>query len=113
MAAYKHLQGHYATPAEHREPCRLNPFVYHLITDTGFDPFAFKAMRTDDAIKSFSSSYKVVLDYVSKGGELRKPIEPDMRIENPSGVTHKKGRIPVEDAQSIIKTMRESLNLEK
>lgn len=108
MAAYKHLQGYYAKPVERREPCYLNPFVYHLIGQDSFDSFAFKQMKTDDAVKYFSTSYKVVLDYVTNGGELRKPVMQDMRLSNPSGVIHK-GRSSKETASREIAAIRQLL----
>jgi len=108
MAAYKHLLGYYATPLEHREPCRLNPFVYHLISQDSFDSFAFKAMKTDDAVKYFSSSYKVVLDYAATGGELSKPVMQDRRLSNPSGTVHG-ARSSKETASKHIAAIRELL----
>jgi hypothetical protein len=112
MAAYKHLQGYYATPVERREPCYLNPFVYHLISQDSFDSFSFKAMKTDDAVEYFSSTYKVVLDYASKGGELRKPVQQDMRIDNPSGTTHQR-KTSKESAHERIKALRAGLRGEQ
>jgi hypothetical protein len=108
MKAYKHLLGYYATPREHREPCRLNPLVYHMISLDSFDSFYFKDMKTEDSVKYFSTNYKAVLDYLSAGGELRKPIQQDMRIDNPSGDNYK-GRSSQETARRHLEAMRKKL----
>jgi hypothetical protein len=108
MSAYKHLLGYYALPRESRDPCRLNPFVYHMISQDSFDSFYFKDMKTEDVVKYFSSSYKVVLGYAAAGGELRKPIQQDMRIDNPSGDNYK-GRSSQETARRHLEAMRKKL----
>lgn len=87
MKAYKQLQGHYAKPIEHREPCDLNRLVYHTISQVDFDVVAFKEMRTEDAIKYFSDHYQETLKHALAGGEIKEPIKRAHRIENPSGVT--------------------------
>jgi len=87
MKAYKQLQGHYAKPIEHREPCDLNRLVYHTISQVDFDVMAFKVMRTKDAVEYFSDHYQETLKHALAGGEIKEPIKRAHRIENPSGIT--------------------------
>jgi len=87
MKAYKQLQGHYAKPIEHREPCDLNRLVYHTISQVDFDVMAFKVMRTKNAVEYFSDHYQETLKHALAGGEIKVPIKPKKRIANPSGVT--------------------------
>jgi hypothetical protein len=108
MDAYKHLIGYYAMPLQNRDVCDLNPIIYHLVSDQGFDVFAFKEMSGEKAVKYFSKHYRSVLKYLVAGGEMRKPVQVDMRIDNPSGVTHK-GRVSKEAAKKNIEAMRQML----
>ncbi len=87
MKAYKQLQGHYAKPIEHREPCDLNRLVYHTISQVDFDVMGFKVMRTKDAVEYFSDHYQETLKHALAGGEIKEPIKRAHRIENPSGIT--------------------------
>jgi hypothetical protein len=88
MSAYNHLLSHYCKPIENREPCDLDPVVYHMINQSAFDVYNFRRMKTDDAVKYFSDHHRSALNYIGSGGELKKPIKPELRIENPSGVSH-------------------------
>ena len=108
MEAYKHLLGYYAMPTQSRDVCQLNPIVYHLVSDPSFDVFAFKDMAGEKAVKYFSKHYRSVLKYLVAGGEMRKPVSVDMRIDNPSGVTHR-GRSSKETAKKNIAAMRQLL----
>jgi hypothetical protein len=95
MTAYKHLLGYYALPVEHREPCNLDPLVYHMVSQVDFDVFTFKQLPVKPDYGSkitsfdyFSEHYQEVLKYALAGGVIKKPIVPDKRIGNPSGVVH-------------------------
>lgn len=108
MEAYRHLLGYYTVPTQSRDVCDLNPIVYHLVSDQGFDVFAFREMSSEKAVKYFSNQYRSVLKYLVAGGEMRRPVQVDMRIDNPSGVTHR-GRTSKETAKKNIAAMRQML----
>jgi hypothetical protein len=87
--AFNHLIRFYAMPAQSRDVCMLNPFVYHTISDQAFDTFRFRGdMNTDQATKYFEKHYQSTLKYLTGGGDIRKPVDRSMRIESPSGTTH-------------------------
>lgn len=109
MDAYKHLLGYYARPIQSRDVCDLNPIIYHLVSDQGFDVFAFREMSAEKAVKYFSTHYQSTLKYLVAGGEVRRPVQVDMRIDNPSGVTHR-GRVSKETANKHIAAIKQMLN---
>lgn len=88
MDAYHHLMAHYTKPVELREPCDMDPLVYHTISQAGFDVYRFKRMQTQDSVKYFSEQYRGTLRHASIGGTLKAPIKKEHRIENPTGVVH-------------------------
>jgi hypothetical protein len=88
MSAYNHLLGYYCKPVELREPCDLDPVVYHMINQPGFDVYSFRRMKSDASVEYFSTHHRATLNYLGSGGELKKPVNPELRIENPTGVTH-------------------------
>jgi hypothetical protein len=106
MAAYKHLIGYYALPRESREPCRLNPVVYHTMSDSSFDVFAFKDMSADKSVDYFSKHYRETMSFLASGGQMRAPVDTSMRIENPSGTTHGGKRTTQESARAHTDAMR-------
>ena len=89
MDAYHHLMGFYMKPLDQREPCDLNPLVYHTISQPGFDTYRFRTeMTTENSVKYFSEHYRGALKHAALGGALKAPIKKELRIENPSGVVH-------------------------
>jgi hypothetical protein len=108
MAAYKHLIGYYALPRESREPCRLNPAVYHTMSDSSFDVFAFKDMNSDKAVDYFSKHYRETMLFLASGGDMRTPVDTSMRIDNPSGDNYK-GRSSMGTARQHLEAMRKKL----
>jgi hypothetical protein len=89
MAAYHHLLAYYTRPVDLREPCDLDPLVYHTISQAGFDTYRFRTeMTAENSVKYFSEQYRGTITHASTGGTLKAPIKKEHRIENPSGVTH-------------------------
>lgn len=80
MAAYRHLQGYYAKPAENREPEHLNPVVYHLISDPVWDAHGFRQKTDSEAVKYFSHSYRQIIGELSAGAKIRRPVSKSHRL---------------------------------
>jgi hypothetical protein len=89
MAAYHHLLAYFTKSVDIREPCDLDPFVYHTISQAGFDTYRFRTeMTAESSVKYFSEQYRETIRHASTGGALKAPIKKEHRIENPTGVTH-------------------------
>lgn len=95
--AYRTLTGYLQIPRERREPWRLHPYIYAVITDRSFDLMNFNMLGTDKmngkdlALEKFREIYMTVVDRALTGEVIRGCAPPDRQLEdkpNPSGVVN-------------------------
>jgi hypothetical protein len=76
------------------------------MSDSSFDVFAFKDMAADKSVDYFSKHYRETMSFLASGGDMRKPVDTSMRIENPSGTTHGGKRTTQERARAHVETIK-------